>query len=233
LKKECDTWIKPLPNAPLGKVGGICRKYFLNRYQYISNSGLHQDKMSKNIFTLLTSSIVAVTVIGASPLKSQALTFDFQFDNTPNATVTPPVIGTGTFSFDGDPGNGTFALTSLSNFNFSFNVNGNSFTNTDLATPVANILAKIETNGSDRFVTFGGSGGGPIAGSIDFVNASALSFQPNFGSLYFSGSSFGTYQGIARVDVTPVPEPGSILGLLGLSLGALAAKNKKQASENV
>ncbi|MFN6564567.1 MAG: PEP-CTERM sorting domain-containing protein [Nostoc sp. ChiSLP01] len=34
---------------------------------------------------------------------------------------------------------------------------------------------------------------------------------------------------MAKADVTPVPEPGSILGLLGLSLGALVAKNKKQA----
>ncbi|MBH8565375.1 PEP-CTERM sorting domain-containing protein [Nostoc sp. CENA67] len=189
--------------------------------------------MSKKIFTVLTSSIVAVTVIGVSPLKSQALTFDFQFDNTPDATVTSPFVGTGTFSFDGDPGNGTFALTSLANFNFSFNVNGNSFTNTALATPVANILARIGTNGSDRFINFGGSGGGPFNGSVDFVNASYLSLQPGFGSLYFSAAGFGTYQGIIRPNVTPVPEPGSILGLLGLSLGVLLAKNKKQAQEHV
>ncbi|QSJ15561.1 PEP-CTERM sorting domain-containing protein [Nostoc sp. UHCC 0702] len=185
--------------------------------------------MSKNIFTVLTSSIVAVTVIAVSPHKSQALTFDFQFDNTPDGTVTPPFVGTGTFSFDGDPGNGTFALTSLPNFNFSFNVNGNSFTNTDILTPVANILAKIETNGSDRFVNFGGSGGGFFGGSIDFRNANFLTFQPNFGSLYGTTGGFGTYQGIVPKDVTPVPEPASILGLLGLSLGALVAKNKKQA----
>lgn len=189
--------------------------------------------MSKNIFTVLTSSIVAVTAIAVSPLKSQALTFDFKFDNTPNATVTSPFVGTGTFSFDGDPGDGTFALTSLPNFNFSFNVNGNSFTNTALATPLANILARIETIGSDRFINFGGSGGGPFGGSIDFVNAGPLSFQPGFGSLYFSGAGLGTYQGIAQADVTPVPEPGSMLGLLGLSLGALVAKNKKQALEDV
>ncbi|MEC4814198.1 MAG: PEP-CTERM sorting domain-containing protein [Scytonema sp. PMC 1069.18] len=185
--------------------------------------------MRKNIFTVLTSSIVAVTAIGVSPLKSLALTFDFKFDNMPDATVTSPFVGTGTFSFDGDPGDGTFALTSLPNFNFSFNFGGNNFTNTDLLTPLANIFVKIETNGSDRFINFGGSGGGPFGGSIDFVNASSLSFQPNFGPLYFSAASFGTYQGIAQVDVTPVPEPGSILGLLGLSLGALVAKKKKQA----
>ncbi|MFB2936251.1 PEP-CTERM sorting domain-containing protein [Aerosakkonemataceae cyanobacterium BLCC-F154] len=186
--------------------------------------------MNKNIFTVLTSSLVAVTAIGTLTLKSEALTFDFKFDSTPDATVTDPLVGTGTFSFDGDPGDGTFALTSLSNFNFSFNIGGNSFTNTDIATPLVNILVNIGTNGSDRFVNFGGSGG-PFGGSIDFLNTNSLSFQPGFGSLYFSGANFGTYQGIVQADVTPVPEPSTILGLLGLSLGALVAKNKKQAEE--
>lgn len=187
--------------------------------------------MNKNIFIALTSSIVAVASIGASPLKSQAVTFDFQFDNTFDGTVTAPIVGAGTFSFDGDIADGTFALTSLANFDFSFNfVDGSSFTNTDIATPLANILVKVATIGSDRFVNFGGSGGGPRLGSIDFSNANFLTFQPNFGSLYGSTSGFGTYQGIEPADVTPtpVPEPGSMLGLLGLSLGGLVAKNKKK-----
>ncbi len=191
--------------------------------------------MNKNIFTVLTSSLVAVTLLGLSPLKSQAVTFNFKFDNTPNATVTDPIVGTGTFSFDGDPGDGKFALTSLPNFNFFFNVVGDSFTNANIVTPVANIFAKIETIGSDRFVNFGGSGGGPFGGSIDFINAPAgpLSFQPNFGRLYFSKAGLGTYEGKVQADVTPVPEPTTILGLLSLSLGVLVTKNKKQAEEDV
>ncbi|MBD2566895.1 PEP-CTERM sorting domain-containing protein [Anabaena lutea] len=184
--------------------------------------------MNKNIFIALTSSIVAVAAIGASPLKSQALTFDFTFDNSPNGTVTAPIVGSGTFSFDGDLGDGTFALTSLTNYNFSFDFGVNSFTNANIVTPVANVLVKIATIGSDRFVNFGGSGGGPFGGSLDFLNPSPLSFQPNFGPLYFTAAGFGTYQGVARADVTSVPEPGSVLGLLGLSLGALVAKNRKK-----
>ncbi len=191
--------------------------------------------MNKNICIALTSSIVAVTVIGATPLKSQALTFDFTFDNTFDGSVTAPIVGTGTFSFDGDIADGQVALTSLANFDFDFNFdNGSSFTNTNIATPLANILVNIATIGSDRFVNFGGSGGGPFGGSLDFVNAAnILTFQPGFGPLYQSTSAGGTYQGIARADVTPVPEPGSILGLLGLSLGALVAKNKKQAQPSL
>jgi hypothetical protein len=157
--------------------------------------------MNKNIFIALTSSIVAVTVIGASPLKSQALTLDFTFDNTPNGTVTDPIVGTGTFSFDGDIVDGTVALTSLANFDFSFNfVNGSSFTNTDISTPLANVLVNIATIGSDRFVKFGGLRGGRFGGSIDFFNASNfLTFEPNFGSLYGSNNYFGTYLGIFQV----------------------------------
>jgi hypothetical protein len=190
--------------------------------------------MNKNLFTVLTSSVVAVTVLSATPLKSQALTFDFSFDNTFDGTVTPPIVGTGTFSFDGDPGNGTFALTSLANYNFSFNfLNGSSFTNTDISTPVANVFVAIQDNGTDRFVNFGGAGGGPFIGSLDFINASGgLSFQPNFGTAYFTTrGGFGTYQGIVPADVTPVPEPASILGLLGLSLGALMANNKRKVNQ--
>lgn len=186
--------------------------------------------MNKNIFTVLTSSVVALTVLGATSLKSQALTVNFSFDSSPDTTVTPPIVGTGTFNFDGDPGNGTFALTSLANYNFSFNfLNGSSFTNTDIATPVANVFVAIQDNGSNRFVNFGGFGG-VFGGSLDFLNSFGLSFEPNFGSLYFNTTgNFGTYQGIAPA-TTPVPEPTSILGLLAASLVGVVAKNKKQAS---
>lgn len=192
--------------------------------------------MNKSVFTVLTSSVVALTVLGATSLKSQALTVNFSFDNSSNNTATPPIVGTGTFNFDGDPGNGTFALTSLANYNFSFNfLNGSSFTNTDIRTPLANILVRIATNGTDRFVNFGGSGGGPFGGSLDFTNASgSLSFQPGFGTLYFrTGSGLGTYQGIVQTDPTPVPAPASLLGVLVASLAGAVAKSKKQSQPSL
>lgn len=186
-------------------------------------------------FSLLTSTVVAATAIAANPLKSQALTFDFVFDNSPNNTITAPIVGTGAFSFDGDPGDGTFALTSLANFDFSFNFGATTFTNANISTPISNVMAQISTIGSDRFVKFGGSTGGLFGGSLDFVNAGGgLSFQPNYGSLYFNtNSGFGTYQGVAQVPTTSVPEPGSVLALLGVGLGALVAQKKKQSMTQV
>lgn len=69
--------------------------------------------------------LAASTLGYTSP--AQALTFNFQFDNTQNGVgdglpLDPPIVGTGTFSFDGNPGEGTFALDSLANFNFAFDI---------------------------------------------------------------------------------------------------------------
>lgn len=124
--------------------------------------------------------------------------------------MTPPIVGTGTFSFDGDPGPGTFALTSLPNFDFLFNFSTESFPTADISTPVANILAGITAVGSDYFVNFGGSSGGPQFGSIDFTNScdNSLSFQPGFGSLYLTNSAQGTFQGLTP----PVPGPLPLFG---------------------
>ena len=175
----------------------------------------------KNLNSLgfLCAAGLAATALGhAAP--ANALSFDFLFDNSPDGTVTPPIVGTGTFSFDGDPGLGDFSLTSLPNFNFAFNVDNFTFTNADIATPLDNVLVRISQIGSELSVGFGGSGGGPNNGSIDFNSSSAiLTFQPNFGSLYGSSSSdfssflFGTYQGIVAERTSSVPGPLPFLGV--------------------
>ena len=142
---------------------------------------------------LLRSIMMATLCTAAS-----GLTFDFEFDNTIDATVTAPLVGTGTFTFDGDVSDGTFPLNSLPNYDFDFEFDGaRLFGTADIVTPIGNILVQISTVGSTRFVTFGGSGGGPFGGSIDFSDASGtLSFQPNFGSLFFVTTlDFGTFQG--------------------------------------
>lgn len=175
-----------------------------------------------NSLGLLCAAGLAATAFGhAAP--AHALSFDFQFDNTPDGTVTPPIVGTGTFSFDGDPGLGDFALTSLPNYNFEFNFGSSSFTNADIATPLANVLVRISLIGSDLSVGFGGSRGGPNAGSIDFNKAGEiLSFQPDFGSLYFGIVStqetrlLGNYQAIATSEPTSSAVPGP-LPLLGVA----------------
>eukprot|EP00804_Cyclotella_cryptica_P015401 CCRYP_008020-RA/>CCRYP_008020-RA protein AED:0.09 eAED:0.09 QI:238/0.66/0.75/1/1/1/4/98/305 len=148
------------------------------------------------------ASIVSTAVLAGLASVVEALSFAFEFDNTADSTVTPPIVGTGTFSFDSDPGPGTFALTSLPNFNFLFNFGSQPLSNADISTPLANILVRITGVGSDYSVNFGGSGGGLYGGSLDFVHSSngdGLTFQPNFGLLYGSVGTivtFGTFQGL-------------------------------------
>ncbi len=112
-------------------------------------------------------------------MASQALTFNFEFDAAGDGLpLDPPIVGTGTFSFDGDPGDGTFALTSLPNFDFFFDFNGDTFSNANIATPVSEVLVVISTSGSDRVVNFSNTndfGSGPDEGSIDFENLDNLS----------------------------------------------------------
>jgi hypothetical protein len=171
--------------------------------------------------SLLIGGMAALMTV-ANVASVQAAVFQFTFDNTADGTVTAPFTGTGTFSFDGPATAGsTVALTTLSNFAFDFTIDGNNFTVADLVTPQANILVQFTASGSDVLVNFGGSLGGPFNGSADFVDGGIeLSFQPLFGSLYFSGSRFGTYQGVLEQRAA-VPEPMS-LGLLALGLATLA-----------
>lgn len=157
----------------------------------------------------LGASVAAAALLPLHATSAQAAVFNFQFDTTPDGTVTPPIAGVGTFSFDGPPVAGTFSLTSLPNYDFEFFfAGGTTFTTADITTPVANVEVAISLLGSDFSVNFGGSGGGEGSGSIDFNNGgNELSFQPDFGSLYRLNESIGTYQGI-----TPVPGPLPLLG---------------------
>ena len=49
-------------------------------------------------------------VVALSSAPAHALVFQFQFDGVPDGRIDPPIVGTGSFSFDGDPGTGSFAL---------------------------------------------------------------------------------------------------------------------------
>lgn len=175
--------------------------------------------------TALTAALLAM----AAAVPAEATVFNFTFDASPDGTVTAPYVGTGTFSFDGTAAAGTYALTSLSNYAFDFTVDGIQFTNANLATPVANIAVAITLSGTDLLVNFGGSMGGPFNGSADFLGPgnTPLSFQPNFGSLYFSNASFGTYQGILST-ASAIPEPVSV-ALLAIGLAGMTAARRRRA----
>ncbi|WP_287242378.1 MULTISPECIES: PEP-CTERM sorting domain-containing protein [unclassified Okeania] len=116
---------------------------------------------------------------------------------------------------------------------------GDTFTNTDIVTPLEEVLAIISTSESDRFLNFSNinpSGSGDFGGSIDFINfnnssETVLSFEPpgfegNL-DLYFTDSYFGNYQASIKVNddtVQSTPEPASVFGLL--AFGAIGAGSK-------
>ncbi|WP_066342019.1 PEP-CTERM sorting domain-containing protein [Azohydromonas lata] len=181
--------------------------------------------MKKNWLSAgLTAALLAV----AAAVPAEAAVFKFTFDSTFDGTVTPPYVGAGTFSFDGAATAGTYALSSLSNFAFDFTIHGVNFTNANLSTPVNHIAVSIASLGQDLVVNFGGSGGGLYGGSADFTESgSQLSFQPNFGSLFFSGSAYGTYQGILDTSHA-VPEPMSA-ALVLFGLAGVAASRRRRA----
>jgi hypothetical protein len=195
--------------------------------------------LDKITIATVVGSAFSISVLEANP--AQALSFTFQFDNTFNNTLTPPIVGTGTFSFDENPVDGTYALTSLSNSLFSFNFGGDTFGNSDIVTPLSEILVQISNAG--QRVTFSNSdpsgfGTGPFGGSIDFINgtSSILSFEPpgfNPGEtptlyIYEGPQDFfaGTYVG----GTTAIPTPALLPGLIGMGL-AVFRKRKAEAVE--
>ena len=171
---------------------------------------------------VMTAGLASVFALASAPAPAQALVFQFQFDNVGDGPpLDPPIVGSGSFSFDGDPGAGSFALTSLPNYTFSFLFDdGNSFGNADITTPLSEVLVLISQTGNTYGLKFSntnpsGFGGGSGSGSIDFDNTlSSLSFEPpgfrgNL-DLYSSGSYFGNYSATAPVPSATASVPGPL-----------------------
>lgn len=154
--------------------------------------------------------------------------------------IDPPLVGTGSFTFATDPGDGTFALTSLGAFSMSFMFGPVTFTETDITTPLGEILVVLSSMGLDRRAQFSnndpsGFGNGGFNGSIDFVaGTDFLSFEPpGFGGtldLYIldgTVDAFGNYLG--QLTAAAVPEPG-LLPLMGIGLLALFGASRRRLS---
>lgn len=175
----------------------------------------------------LARSLAAALVTLAAATSAEAALFNFSFDNNfLDGTLSAPIVGTGTLSFSGNATAGTTVwLSSLSNLAISFSFGSQTFDESDIATPLANVLVQFTSSGTDVLANFGGLGGGPFGGSLDFTTpGSSLSFQPDFGSLYFQ-DTFGDYRGVLA-NTGAVPEPGSI-ALIGLALVAAGAARRR------
>jgi hypothetical protein len=181
---------------------------------------------------------VVTAGLAVSAPSAKALSFSFDLDDTFDTTVTPPFVGTGTFSFDEILGDGTYALSGLTNVDFAFNfVGGDVFDETHIDTPLSEILIIISKAGQQvNFSNTSPFGSGFGGGSIDFfnplnANLQSLSFEPpgfngGLNAYFASGTTGDTFAGTYA---EPVPTPALLPGLMGMGIAAL--RRKKQLAE--
>ena len=160
--------------------------------------------------------LAGALTLAALPAAAALVTFDFEFDNNPNGSVEPPIVGTGFLTFD-DPGDGTFDFFSLKNVDLGFTFGADTWGLADLETSTGT-LVEISTTLDARSLVFTGTG--DTGGSIDFANPTSLSFGPTgFEGQYATDNFFGDYAASA---VAEAPLPATLLllavGLAGLRL---------------
>ena len=168
-------------------------------------------------------------LLGITHHAANAAYFDIFFDDSSDGAVAPPIVGSGSFSFDGVATDGVFPLLSLTNYSFNFNFSGNTFSNADINTPLSEILIVISGSGSQvNFANINEFGSGSSSGSIDFFKPSnpvehTLSFEPSDGTViaiqYFTDNFFGDYGSLSNV---PVPAAAwlfasGLTGVIGLA----------------
>jgi hypothetical protein len=168
--------------------------------------------------------LAGALTLAALPAAAAPFTFNFEFDNTPNGSVEPPIVGTGFLTFD-DLGDGTFDFFSLTNVDLGFTFGADTWGLANLDTS-AGTLVEISTTLDARSLVFTGIGNGLEGGSIDFLidanpTDKVLTFGPSsaVGLYRVVGSLFGDYAASA---VAQTPLPATLLlfavGLAGLRL---------------
>jgi hypothetical protein len=103
---------------------------------------------------------------GASTRLGFPVSFDRAGDGPP---LDPPIIRTGSFSFDGDPGTGSLYLNSLANYTFNFLFDGgNAYGNRDIVTPTSEVLVLLSKAGNSlklNFSNINNYGSGTLSGT--------------------------------------------------------------------
>ncbi len=186
--------------------------------------------------TSRTAAIAAV--VFALALPAQAITFNFDFDNTgvngPAGTPTPPIVGTGTLSVNGDLAAGDYDVTTLAGLDISFTFDAVSFTENDIDT-TSEAYLRIAGTGDDRtalFYTPLALGNGCAGGAVDFLSGSdCLSTGPSgFTGKFFLASEItlsGNYLGtVVPEPVSSVPLPAGLPLLLSGIAGFLALRRR-------
>ena len=185
----------------------------------------------------------AIAALIGTATSAQAITFDFTFDNTNEGArgpVTPPIVGTGTFSFDDPGGTGTFDFFSLTNRSLSFSFgSGNTFDDSDITTTSGTLVEITGTPGS-RSLVFTGGGNGSF-GSLDLQdNANTTETELSFGptsleGLYRTNNDLGNLGNYEAVEASSTPVPFGVnesLGLVGLATLVGLRQARKYYSKN-
>lgn len=166
------------------------------------------------------------------PFHLNAAVFTIDFDDFDDGFLSPPFVGSGSFSYEEPAADGVYFLENLTNFSFEFSfVSGETFTTDDMITPVEEVLIVVSNQGTQvNFANiFDGSPNTPSNGALDFenLNSDVLSFEPGdanpyVGSLYFMNEFFGEY-----TDASFIPVPGGIL-LFSSGLLVLAGYSRRR-----
>ena len=197
-------------------------------------NGERRMRLPSKIIHLTVSAFLA---FAAAPAAAVTV-FNFQFDSAglfvPDDVLTPPIVGTGTFTSPLDLTVGTYDLSALAGFGLTFSfLDGDTYSAADISTPLSGVAVQITDvgGGVERlvFVETGGAGsnGGPHGGSLDLDNANGfLSFAPSFFGtyLYQETGSGGRY---VALSAAAVPEPSTLL-LLGGTLSGLLAWHRRK-----
>ena len=204
--------------------------------------------VSKAIMSLKTSLAGAATAIGLAALAypAQAALYNFTYDNgiagANNITVTGTLIGNpgstpGTIDVDAfsnlvvngvslDTGDWTFGTTSVSTYDDFIGGTATPPGVANLNDPSGQNFVLLDTNGSD-YIAFGP---GQVSLPGQTVFASSFSATPSLAGtpadLQGDEQAFGAMGW--TLQPVGVPEPGSVVALLGLGLGALASRVRKQ-----